>query len=291
MKPFPSGWLFLHHQNTHLVFYYNEVINLTIKNTGNLIKPYFETPNGKLYCGDSLKLLPQIPKESIPFVITDPPFNCLTNWGVKEGSVGKRLTHDGWFANDCLSDEDFKVFISTAFSQIYDVLVSGGGSLIFCDYKIYPLFYNTLQEAGFNIKNVLIWDKIHFGLGQNWRYVYEMIIFATKGDNYNFYSKKDQSNILREQRLINTIHPTEKPVNLLKKLVSSVSQEGDVILDPFAGSGSTLVAADELQRKWLGIELSEEYCRKIQNRLSQTRLFDYVAPTLDSFMQVLKMGD
>lgn len=158
--------------------------------------------------------------------------------------------------------------------------------MIFCDYKIYPLFYNTLQEIGFSIKNVLIWDKVHFGLGQNWRYVYEMIIFATKGDNYNFYSKKDQSNIIREMRLINTIHPTEKPVNLLKKLVKSCSQEGDLILDPFAGSGSTLVAANDLQRDWLGIELSEEYCKTIKNRLSQTKLFEYTAPTLESLCKV-----
>ena len=243
-------------------------------------------PTGRLYCGDSLKILPEIPKESIPLVVTDPPFNCLTNWGAKEGKESSRLNPAKWFANDNLSDADFKIFIQDAFSKIYDVLVPGGGSLIFCDYKIYPLFYNTLQEVGFSIKNVVIWDKVHFGLGQNWRYVYEMIIFATKGDNYSFYAKKDQGNIIREMRLFDTIHPTEKPVPLLKKLIRSCSREGETVLDPFAGSGSTLVAANDLDRDWIGIELSEDYCGKIKNRMSQSKLLEFTTPTLESICKI-----
>jgi len=100
----------------------------------------------------------------------------------------------------------------------------------------------------------------------NYAEKYEMIIFATKG-NRILLGNKRPINVLDFARTNNSNHPTEKPVELLKELIRNSTIEGETVLDYFAGSGSTLVASKELGRKWIGIEMDENYVNVIKERL------------------------
>ena len=122
---------------------------------------------------------------------------------------------------------------------LYDafrVLKSGesghGGLICFTRWDVEQTFIDAMKIAGFNVKSEVIWDKV--------------------------YSSK-------------MVHPTEKPVGLLANLISSVTKPGDLILDPFAGSGSTLVAAKKTGRRFIGIELDDDYFVTAQRRIEEVR--------------------
>jgi site-specific DNA-methyltransferase (adenine-specific) len=104
---------------------------------------------------------------------------------------------------------------------------------------------------------------------------YEMVIFISNGER-KLNGRRD-SNIIRAKRTGNNNHPTEKPINLMEYLINKSTEKGDLVLDTFAGGGSTLIAAKRLERNFIGIELDSDYCRIINDRLEkeaqQIRLF------------------
>ncbi len=114
---------------------------------------------------------------------------------------------------------------------------------------------------------MIVWDKMSMGLGHHYRLQHELIIYATKGSPKKT-NRKDVPNIIRCKRVRRDRHPTEKPIELLKTFITMSTDPGDVVLDFFAGSGTTLVAAKELGRRYIGIELNRAYCQLAQDRLA-----------------------
>ncbi|MCK5321438.1 site-specific DNA-methyltransferase, partial [Candidatus Pacearchaeota archaeon] len=109
----------------------------------------------------------------------------------------------------------------------------------------------------FKIRHLVVWKKHNFGLGWAFRHQYELILVLEKGKpKYNFKNFSDVQTCSHINHNKET-HPHEKPLDLLKKMILHSSEEGDVVLDPFAGSGSTCKACGGLGRKWIGIELDE----------------------------------
>lgn len=128
---------------------------------------------------------------------------------------------------------------------------------------------DAMEIAGFSVKSVLVWDREVHGMGDlkgNFAPRYDTCIFATKG-RYLLPGKRPVD-VIRSQRVngADLVHPNEKPVDLLRQLIEATTVPGQIILEPFAGSGSTLVAAALTGRQYIGVELDAEYHAIAQQR-------------------------
>lgn len=208
--------------------------------------------DNKLIHGDSLTILRQMDSECVDAIITDPPY------GIRYQS--KRFCR---IANDKLP------FIWWLYDG-YRVLKDGGCMLCFSRWDVQHIFIEAMQMAGFNVKSTVIWDKMSYGQGDlkaQFSPSYETIIFAVKG-KYAFPGKRPKD-VYHQSKLdaMQMIHPTEKPVALLEQLIEATTRSADIILDLFAGSGSTLLAAQNTGRKYIGIEIDQGYYLKAKERL------------------------
>ena len=209
--------------------------------------------------GDSLTVLRQMEPESVDAIITDPPYGI--NYHTK--GTGASIQNDKspfiWFLYDA-----FRVLKSGA---------SGQGTLIcFTRWDVQQTFIDAMKLAGFQVKSEVIWDKVMHGMGDcraQFAPTHENIIFAVKG-KFCFPGHRPKD-VVSFKKLSSSqmIHPTEKPVGLLASLITSVTKPGDLIVDPFAGSGSTLVAAKKTGRRFVGIELDGEHFEKAQRRIKE----------------------
>jgi DNA modification methylase len=121
------------------------------------------------------------------------------------------------------------------------------------------------------LKELVIWDKGGLGLGAHYRQNYEYVIIATRpGSNCMWRGNGREPNILRVNRCVPRPggHPTPKPVELMAHFIRLHSDKGSIVLDPFSGQGPTLVAAMNLNRKFIGIEIDEGHCRAAAERLT-----------------------
>lgn len=213
----------------------------------------------KLIHGDSLTVLRQMEPESVDAIITDPPY------GINYVSpTGARIQNDTapfiWFLYDA-----FRVLKPGS---------SGRGTLVcFTRWDVQQAFIDAIRLAGFIVKSEVIWDKIQHGMGDlksQFAPSHENIIFAVKG-KFSFPGHRPKD-LITHRKLPGSqmIHPTEKPVPLLADLITAVTKPGDLILDPFAGSGSTLVAAKKTGRRFTGIELDDVHYAKAQRRIEET---------------------
>lgn len=209
--------------------------------------------------GDSLTVLRQMEPESVDAIITDPPYGIDYHTRGTGASIKNDKSPFIWFLYDA-----FRVLKSGA---------SGQGSLIcFTRWDVEQTFIDAMKIAGFQVKSEVIWDKVLHGMGDcraQFAPTHENIIFAVKG-KFNFPGHRP-NDVVSFKKLSSSqmIHPTEKPVGLLASLITSVTKPGDLIVDPFAGSGSTLVAAKKTGRRFIGIELDGEHFEKAQRRIKE----------------------
>ena len=204
--------------------------------------------------GDALQELIQLDKESVGLCIIDPPYNI----GFK--SVRGGDTND---FNDEMPLDTFK----SVLKEIYRVLKPNSHFYCFIGFQNYGDYKKLIEEV-FDFKNCLIWVKNNHtptNYDYNYAHKYEMIIFATKGKKP--LNNKFSVDILEFDNIMGKIHNSEKPVDLLKYLIKNSSYEKEIVLDCFAGSGSTLVAAQELNRNFIGIEKELDFVNIIKKRL------------------------
>jgi DNA modification methylase len=218
--------------------------------------------------GDCLEVMKSLPDKCVDLVLTDPPYG-IGYWS-NRSDAHEVLVNDGfeqW-------NDNFPIWIKE-FSRIMTdtaccCCCCGGG-------KTPVSAIATLElTKHMELIQTLVWDKMTIGLGWRYRPSYETILVGSKSkDNYNFFDEsKACSNILRFNNVIpaRNEHPTQKPVDLMKKLVQIHSNREHLILDPFAGSGTTLVAAKQLGRKYIGIEINPDYVKICNQRLAQEEL-------------------
>ncbi len=220
------------------------------------------TIDTNLILGDCLTELIKIPDNSVDCIITDPPYGIDYQSNFREATPQfDKLQNDKETAiellDKCLAISRNKLKIN---SHAY----------IFTSWKVYSYIQNIVKKY-FQIKNVLVWVKSGGMIGDleaDYMDKYEMIIYATKGRR--LLNGIRESNVLNYDRPSSTKyhHPTEKPVELLKYLISKSSNENELILDPFMGSGSTCVAAKETKRKYLGIEIDKQWFDEAQRRIN-----------------------
>ncbi len=216
--------------------------------------------NWTLYEGDCLEVMRQLPDNSVDAVVTDPPYgvNYQSGRRYKSAKLPK-------IVND---ERPFVWWLYDAFRLLKD----GGAILCFCRWDVQDAFRLAMEWAGFTIKSQVIWDRQVHGMGDlkaTFAPTHDVIWFGVKG-RFKFPGKRPQS-VIRIPRLSGQalIHPNEKPVDLMRWCVESVTPKGGTVLDPFAGSGSTLQAAVEEGRNAIGIELDPHYCEIIRQRMQE----------------------
>lgn len=222
--------------------------------------PYYEQDGIVIYHGDSLELLGDLPMCHL--VLTDPPFfmpaqhyNSRANW---QRSWGDTSVLGRWFAQ--------------VLSLVVPRMLPTARFMCFCDDESYPVFYPEMYRR-FDTLASLVWAKTGIGMGSEWRHSHELIISA-RWKASAWYGGAALSDVLRVPNVppSQRQHPVDKPTDLLRQLLAAVTTEGDVVVDPFMGGGSTLLAARLMNRRAIGIELEEKYCEIAAKRLAQGAL-------------------
>lgn len=232
-----------------------------------MIKPYYETENGKLYHGDCLEIMREIKDQSIDMILADPPF---FNPAVHYQS---RISWGRCWGDLSVLGEFFYV-VALEYKRI---LKSSGHLFVFCHDESYPVFF-PVAYGKWDFTKALIWDKTRIGLGKIFRHQYEMILWASnKGaDVYN--DGKVHSDILSHAPSLSKdrLHPVEKPMSLYTELLTICSKENDLIVDTFLGGGTSVATCETSNRRWIGIEISKEYCdiavERIKREVAQLKL-------------------
>ncbi|MBQ3554019.1 MAG: site-specific DNA-methyltransferase [Clostridia bacterium] len=244
----------------------------------------------KTLCGDMLTLSHLLPEQSVDLMIVDPPYNLSKTFGRTAFHKKK--------------EEEYETYTRTWLSAVAPLLKDTGSIYVCCDWESSLVIGRVLGEF-FCVRNRITWQREKGrGAKANWKNGMEDIWFATKGEEYTFHL--DAVKVRRKVRAPyreggepkdwqesggekfrdtcpsnfwdditipfwsmpeNTAHPTQKPEKLIAKLILASSSEGDVVLDPFLGSGTTSVVAKKLHRHYIGIEAEPQYCIWAEKRL------------------------
>ena len=217
------------------------------------------TENYKLLHGDCLERMKDIPDRSVDLILTDPPYGMsfVSNY---------RIDKHKPIANDSSLD-----WIDDLASELHRIAKDDTAHYVFCSYHHIDKFKQAL-ERHFKIKNILTWVKNNTSMGDlkgDFAPKTEFILFMQKG-RCLIRGKRD-CNVLQYAKTGNELHPTQKPVDMLEFLINKFSDENMVVCDPFMGSCSTGIACLNTNRKFIGIELDDNYfdigAERMRNRI------------------------
>jgi DNA modification methylase len=171
-----------------------------------------------------------------------------------------------------MTPEQFLQFLKDAFVS-YRLASKAGASIYVCHPSLYQReFQEALEHAGFSVRCQIIWAKNTFAWGfGRYKFQHEPIFYChVSGESDAWYGDKSQSTLWQEKKpAANRLHPTMKPVELIERALVNSSKKGDVVLDLFGGSGSTLIAAERIGRKARLLELDPRYCDVICRRYAE----------------------
>lgn len=208
----------------------------------------------RIIAGDCVEVLPQIPDASVDLVVTDPPY--LARYQSRDGRRVTNDDRDGW--------------LEPAFRELSRVLKPDRFCVSFYGWHQADRLLRAWRRAGFRPVGHLVWVKDHHSNERFLRYSHEAAYLLAKGDPPKpAIALRD---VLEWQYTGDELHPTQKPVIALLPLIMAFSQQGDTVLDPFAGSGSTAVAAQVLGRRFIGIELEPTYAQVATERVMREAL-------------------
>ena len=201
--------------------------------------------------GDCVDVLKGVPSRSIDFVLTDPPY--ITNYVSRDGRTVPNDDNDAW--------------LKPAFAEVFRVLKNDSFCVSFYGWHQADRFITAWREAGFRISGHIVFAKRYASRQRFLKYQHESAYLLTKGKPQ--LPGAALPDVLPWSYTHNRLHPTQKPVDVLKTLIKSFSAPGETVLDPFCGSGSTLIAAYALNRKYLGVELDPGYFEIASQRLAR----------------------
>jgi DNA modification methylase len=222
--------------------------------------PYYRDESVTLWHGDCREILPSLAPQSVDLVLTDPPFfmpathySSRTSW------------QRSWGDTSVLA-----AFWGVVLDASIPALRPTGHLITFCNGDSYPVFYPEMYRR-FDVLKCIVWDKGSIGMGRVWRNQHELVI-AGRWETSNFTeSGGSRSDVIRAKVIPSgdRTHPVEKPTSVLAPLIEPTTEPGATVLDPFAGTGSTLLAARMAGRRVIGIEAEERYCEIAAKRLAQ----------------------
>lgn len=216
----------------------------------------------EMWHGDCLELMKDIPDKSVDMVLTDPPFKMTKNGKSCRPNYMPASSTETFFKSPLLKPEDWM-------SECFRILKDQTHFYTFCNINDIQEYLNVASKVGFQLHNIIDMIK-DTKMPNRWYLKYtERILFFRKGK-----AKRINDPTSRDYFFVNTPtlksgkrHPTEKPLTLVEKLISNSSNEGDLIVDLFVGGGTTLLAAKNLNRQFIGIEKEEEYYNICLERL------------------------
>lgn len=232
------------------------------------MKPY------QIYYGDSRDILKDLETESIDAVVTDPPYGM----GYDSGWSGASVHLDG--TRLCLR------MYRQLLPEIVRVMKNNSHLYWFTRWDVWPDAYDVIAPF-LPVKNALIWDKNHPGMGnlEVYGYSFEMAVFASKGHRKLNGGRPNSIFRYKPVPVAHRIHVTEKPVDLLSDWIRRSTNPGDVVLDPFMGSAATGEACLKLGRRFIGVEIDknifEVACQRLNDVSLQPSLF--TAPPNNAF--------
>lgn len=243
----------------------------------------------KIIQGDSREHIKQIPDASIDLILTDPPYN-LTPYST--GNI--KLPWRKEIKNE-LADWDKNIFDPADWvKEFVRILKPTGNIFAFTSYNLLGRWHSIFDHQ-FDTFQFMVWHKTN-PVPKVYRAGFlnscELIICMwNKGHTWHFSSQKEMHNFIETpicmgtERIKNPMHPTQKPVKVLKHIIKIASNPGDLVFDPFMGVGSTGVAALEMDRRFLGIEIDENYFKSAEKRLAS------VYPSLFEPQKVVIVSD
>lgn len=220
----------------------------------------FKSENIWLMKGDCLERMKEIPDGSVDMILTDPPYGI-------DFQSQMRKDKTKWMPKILNDKKPFIEFIEGAAR----VMSSTGCMIIFCRFDSWQMFASECESYGLKVKSQIVWDKVVHGMGDlrgATALQHELALFVTKG-KFKFPHKRQKS-IVKHMRVkpSEMLHPNEKPVSLMKDLISGYTGDGAVILDCFTGVSPVGVAAKDLSRNFIGIELDEKYFEIAKERIN-----------------------
>lgn len=197
--------------------------------------------------GDSMEIMTKMQSDSVDMVLTDPPY------GMSFRSNHRKIRYDG-----IKNDSDLG-WIDEFVKEAYRISKMNTAHYVFCSFHNVDIFKQALERY-FKIKNLLVWEKNNTSMGDlraDFAPKYELIWFVQKGRK--LINGRRDPNILHFDRTGNKIHPTQKPVDLTEYLIEKFSDIGNIVFDPFMGSGTTGVACKNKNREFIGIEWDKKF--------------------------------
>jgi len=224
----------------------------------------YEIGEHRLLCGDSTKtdaFEKLMDGELADMVVTDPPYNVAY-----EGKTKDALTIE----NDSMGNDDFYKFLYDFYTALTTAVKKGGAIYVWHASSEVINFGKAMVDAGWLLKQQLIWVKNTMVMGrQDYQWKHEPCLYGwLAGDSHKWYSDRKQTTVInfdKPQR--NGEHPTMKPIGLFGYQIENSSKVGDLVIDAFGGSGTTMVACEQLKRKARVIEYDPKYCDVIVKRM------------------------
>jgi site-specific DNA-methyltransferase (adenine-specific) len=230
-----------------------------------------KTKNGNIYklgnhylmCGDSTNaedVKKLMNNQLADLIVTDPPYNV--NY---EGKTDNNLK----IMNDNMENNQFYSFLESAFINLYESIKDGGSIYVFHADTEGLNFRKAMMSSGFKLAECLVWVKNAFVMGrQDYHWKHEPVLYGWKpGASHYFINDRSQSTVLEFDKPIrNEEHPTMKPIDLITYLINNSSKKDEIVLDLFGGSGTTMIACEQTNRKAFIMELDPRYCDVIVDR-------------------------
>jgi len=241
-------------------------------------KKYPDDFLNKIICGDCYEVMKKIPDNSIDLIVTSPPYNLKNSSGngMKDGRGGKwsnaALVNGYSNHNDCMPHKEYVAWQKKCLNEMLRIIPETGAIFYNHKWRVQKGLLQNRQDiiGDFPVRQIIIWKRkggINFNPGY-FLPTYEVIYLICK-PKFKLVSKANaHGDVWEFTQESSNKHPAPFPVPLIERCISSTSAK--IVLDPFLGSGTTAIAARKLGRKFLGIDISYEYCRMAEKRLSNT---------------------
>ena len=234
------------------------------KQKGKGLKKYEPSVEATIYQADCFDFLKTLPEKSIDIIITDPAYSGMNNkMNFGNGRiVGKYQDRDNdkWFPEFKDDPETFLHFLK----ECHRVLKDNRHIYLMID-SFSLLTLGHLMREVFNMKNIIVWDKVNIGMGHYFRRRHEFVIFATKG--YRKLNARNIPDVWQLKRITKSKYPTQKPVEVFERMLTGSIEKGFTVCDPFIGSGSSAIAALKAGCTFIGADISEKACRISADRI------------------------
>lgn len=210
----------------------------------------------KITLGDSRELIKQLPDESVNVLVSDPPYGINYQSGLRK---------DKFDVLEGDKEADFEIL-----KEFYRVLKNDSACYIFTSWSVYPQWVSEMSKH-FDVKNMCIWAKGGGGMGDlegAYATDFEICIYAVKGRHILNSPRSGAVWKLRKDAGAEYVHPTQKPMSAMEMPILKSSKPGDIVLDPYMGSGTTAMAALNCNRRFIGFEISELYHAEAVKRVS-----------------------